>query len=54
MRNKKRIKLLELKLEYLNKYVELISTTVLEMLEREEEQNQKVKDLEAGKWYKHS
>lgn len=54
MRNKKRIELLELQLEYLSQYVDIISNSLLELLEREDERNEKPNDMDSGKWYKNS
>ena len=54
MRNKKKIKLLEIQLDYLSQYLDIISNTLIELLEKEDERSKKEADLEAGKWYKNS
>ena len=52
MRNKKRIEALEIQLAYLNQYVEIISNSLLELLEKEDQRTQEAKDIDSGKWYK--
>lgn len=52
MRNKKRIEVLEAQLAYLSQYVDIISNSLLELLEKEDERTQEAKDIESGKWYK--
>ena len=54
MRNKKRIEILELQIEYLSQYVDIISNSLLELLEKEDLRAEQAKDLESGKWYKNS
>jgi len=52
MRNKRRIKELEMQVLYLTHHVELISNTLLELLEKEDKREQEAKNIDSGKWYK--
>jgi len=52
MRTKRRIKELELQLAYLTEYVKIISDSVLELLEKEDERSEQAKNIDSGKWYK--
>jgi len=54
MRTKKRVKELEIQLAYLTEYVKIISDSVLELLEKEDERAEKAKNLDSGKWYRNS
>lgn len=52
MRKSKRIAQLELQVAYLSQYVDIISDSLLELLQKEDERAGKEKNIESGKWYK--
>lgn len=41
-----------MQLAYLQQYVEIISNSLLELLEKEDERSEAAKNIESGKWYK--
>lgn len=55
MRSKKRIAVLELQVEYLAHYLDLLSDQIILLLEDYDKRNQQpAPDMDAGKWYKKS
>lgn len=55
MRNKNRIKVLEIQVEYMAQYINIMNEAIINLIERADKQDEeKAANIDSGKWYKNS